>query len=265
MMTLIGDYNERGDSALYYVVAHELAHMWVPMMLSTNERRYAWFDEGTTTFNENNARMEFYPGRNHFLGDQDTYVQVARAGQEGPIMTWSDFHRPGPAYGVASYSKPASVLHALTGVLGEETFERAYREYFDRWVWKHPYPWDMFNTFEDVAGRDLDWFWRAWYYESAQDGEWLLDQAVAGVERLPSGQTRITIGDEGWVPMPVLLRITRQDGAVLEERIPVDRWLQGAATATITVPAGAPVTRVEIDPDRYFPDADRRDNVWTGR
>ncbi|HUG39807.1 MAG TPA: M1 family metallopeptidase [Longimicrobiales bacterium] len=265
MMTLIGDYNERGDSALYYVVAHELAHMWVPMMLSTNERRYAWFDEGTTTFNENNARMEFYPGQDHFGGDQESYLQVARAGLEGPIMRWSDFHYPGPAYGTASYAKPASVLHALRGVIGEETFERAYREFYDRWEFRHPYPWDMFNTFEDVAGRDLDWFWRAWYYESTDDGRWVLDQAVAGVERLASGETRITIRDEGWVPMPVLLRVTRQDGQVVEERIAVDGWLSGAATATLILPAGAPVTRVEIDPERYFPDADRRDNVWSGR
>ena len=35
-------------------------------------------------------------------------------------MRWSDFHIPGPAYGVASYPKPASVLTALRGVLGDE-------------------------------------------------------------------------------------------------------------------------------------------------
>ncbi len=265
MMTLIGDYNERGDSALYYVVAHELAHMWQPMMLSSDERRYAWFDEGMTTFNENNARMEFYPGENHFLGDQQNYLQVARSAQEGPIMRWSDFHRPGPAYGIASYAKPGSVLHALRGVLGEETFGRAFRAFFDRWAFKHPYPWDMFNTFEDVSGRDLEWFWRAWYYESTADGRWFLDQAVAGVEGLTSGETRITIRDEGWVPMPVLLRVTREDGEVATRTVPVDRWLEGAAITTITLPAGAPVTRVEIDPDGYFPDLDRRNNVWSGR
>ncbi|HUE77229.1 MAG TPA: M1 family metallopeptidase [Longimicrobiales bacterium] len=265
MMTLIGDYNTAGDSALYNVVAHELAHMWQPMMLSSNERRYAWFDEGMTTFNENNARMEFFPGPNHYLGDQRTYMQVARAGLEGPIMRWSDHHRPGPAYGIASYAKPGSVLHALRGVLGEATFERALQAYFDRWAFRHPYPWDMFNTFEDVSGQDLDWFWRAWYYESTQDGRWFLDQAVAGVERLPSGETRITIRDEGWVPMPVVLQVTREGGEVVNRTIPVDQWLEGAATTTVTLPAGAVVIRVEIDPEEHFPDVDRSDNVWHGR
>lgn len=265
MMTLIGDYNERGDSALYAVVAHELAHMWSPMMASSNERRYAWFDEGTTTFNENNARAEFYPGSEPYAGDQQTYLQVAEAGLEGPIMRWSDFHYPGPAYGIASYMKPASGLHMLRGILGDETFERAFREYYDRWAWKHPYPWDMFRTFEDVSGRDLDWFWRAWYYESTQDGNWIVDQAVAAVERLPSGETRITVRDDGWVPVPVLLEVTREDGMTTRERIDEDRWLAGATTATLTLPAGPPVTRVEIDPGRYIPDADRGDNVWARR
>ena len=64
MMTLIGDYTTRGDSALYYVTAHELAHMWVAMIVGVDERRHAWMDEGTTTFNENQARMEFFPGVN---------------------------------------------------------------------------------------------------------------------------------------------------------------------------------------------------------
>ncbi len=263
MMTLIGAYEGRPDTALYGVIAHELGHEWVPMMVSTNERRYAWMDEGTTSFLEDNAYASFYPGSNPFLQEQQTYAQVARARVEGPIMRWSDFHYPGPAYGVASYAKPATLLHALTGVLGEDTFMDAFRAFFDRWAFKHPYPWDLFNTFEDVSGRDLDWFWRSWYYESSWDGKWWLDQAVSGVERLPDGETRVTISDLGWVPMPTPLTITR--GTETSERtIPVDAWLTGKDRVSITLPAGDPVTRVEIDAQHYFPDIDRSNNVWTG-
>ncbi len=266
MMTLIGDYNQRGADALYYVTAHELAHMWVPMALSTNERRYAWLDEGTTTFNENNARVEFFGGveaaGNPFQSEQNGYLSVARAGMEGPIMRWSDFHRPGAAYGTASYSKPAAVLHALRGVLGEDVFMEAYREFFRRWAFKHPYPWDLFRTFESVSGRNLEWFWRAWYYESTQDGEWFLDQAIADVERLESGETRVTVADLGWVPMPVHLQVTREDGSTTTEVIPVDRWLAGADETVVTLPAGPRVTHVVIDADRNFPDIDRSNNDW---
>ncbi|MDX1676156.1 MAG: M1 family metallopeptidase, partial [Longimicrobiales bacterium] len=88
MMTLIGDYNQAGADALYNVTAHEVAHMWIPMILSTNERRYAWVDEGTTTFNENNARAEFFPDQDAFAGDRDRYLRAARARVEGAIMRW---------------------------------------------------------------------------------------------------------------------------------------------------------------------------------
>ena len=262
MMTIIGDYNERGDDALYYVTAHEIAHMWVPMMLSSNERRYAWFDEGMTTFNENNSRAEFFPDSNPYQGDQQSYLGVARAGVDGPIMRWSDHHRPGPAYGVASYSKPGSVLHALRGVLGEEVFMDAFRVLYDRWSFKHPYPWDMFRTFEDIADRDLSWFWRAWYYESTQDGPWYLDQAIADVEVLEDGETQVTIRDLGWVPMPVHLQVTREDGSVRTEVVSVERWLAGADETVVLLPAGAAVMSLEIDAERYFPDVDRSNNNW---
>ncbi len=263
MMTLIGAYEGRSDTALYSVVAHELGHEWLPMMVSSNERRYAWMDEGTTTFLEDNAQASFYPGSEPFLNEQQTYLQVAKARAEGPIMRWSDFQYPGPAYGVASYPKPASVLHALTGVLGEDTFNKAFRAFFERWAFKHPYPWDLFNTFEDVSGRDLDWFWRSWYYESSGDGKWWLDQAVSDVTRLADGQTRVTVRNIGWIPMPVPLTVTR-GSATSTRTVPVDAWLDGAAAVTITLPAGDPVTRVEIDADHFFPDIDRSNNVWTG-
>jgi hypothetical protein len=254
MMTLIGDYDERGDSALYFVTAHELAHMWVPMMVSTDERRYAWLDEGTTTYNENAARMEFYPGLNHFIPDQESYADFALTGMEGEIIRRSNFHYDPNAYGIASYAKPATVLLALRGILGDEVFHRAYRAYLARWKWKHPTPWDFFRSMESLSGRELDWFWRTWYYET-----WRLDQAIASVTPTAEG-TRIVIADRGEAPMPVRLAITLADGSIVGREIPVDVWLRGERRAEITVEGT--VTRVEIDPERWFPDVDRGNNAW---
>ncbi len=256
MMTLIGNYNQAGDSALYYVTAHELAHMWVPMIVSNDERRYSWMDEGTTTFHENQASKDFFPGVNFEIFDQMAYLGLARADLEGEMMRRSDYHYPG-AFGIASYQKPATVLVALRGVLGAAVFNQALRAFLSAWAFKHPYPWDMFNAFESASGRDLDWFWRSWYYET-----WTLDQAVASVAADQTG-TRIVIEDLGLVPMPVKLTITRSDGEVLEREIPVDSWLSGAKTASLTVPLGAPVIRVEIDRTYLFPDINRGNNVWT--
>jgi hypothetical protein len=258
MMTLMNDYNQRGAEQLYYVTAHEVAHMWFPMIVSSDERRYTWMDEGIATFNENMARADFFRDPYQYLGDMETYLRIAGTEDEGEIMRRSAFHYSPFAFGVASYMKPGTVLVALRGVLGEETFMRAYREYARRWAYRHPYPWDLWNTFEDVSGRDLDWFWHSWYHET-----WTLDQAVTGVAAA-DGQTTIVIDDFGRVPMPVHLTITYADGRTERRDIAVDHWLTGVTRATLTVP-GADVTQVEIDVARHFPDVNRVNNVWPRR
>lgn len=257
MMTVIGAYEGRPAQALYAVIAHELAHMWVPMQVSTNERRYSWMDEGTTTFNEDQAKVAYYPDGPAF--NQQTfgsYLQIAGSDAEGPIMRWSDYQYNGFAFGIASYSKPASMLVSLRNMLGEDTFNKAYHTFLKRWRYKHPYPWDLFNTFEDVTGQDLDWFWRAWYYET-----WTLDQAVGDVTSDENG-SRIIIEDHGQVPMPATVEITLADGTTLTRTIDVDHWLKGAVRSVITIDNTFEVTKVVIDPDSNYPDVNRKNNTW---
>lgn len=257
MMTIIGDYNNAGAVHLYSVTAHELAHMWFPMILSTNERRYTWIDEGFTTFHTNEASIDFY-GKDRFNREDvfANYLQIAGTDMEGELMRWSDFHYPGPAYGVASYAKPASILYVLKTLLGEDNFKKGYDRLIEEWAYKHPYPWDIFNTFEEVSGKDLSWFWRVWYYET-----WALDQKVNRVYE-EDGTTIIEISDEGNIPMPVLLTITLENGDVIEEKSEVEAWLNGSRTQHIQIQTGSQVVHVEIDGNHELPDINRNNNIW---
>jgi len=160
-------------------------------------------------------------------------------------------------YFVLPYMKTTTVLVALRSVLGDSLFHEAYREYGRRWQWKHPKPFDFFNSFDDVSGRDLSWFWRSWFYET-----WTLDQALAGVRE--SGDTTvIDIEDRGLVPMPVRVSVTRADGSVQQFEVPVDVWLGGARRTTLHVPSRPEITRVELDAANAFPDIDRSNQLWT--
>ncbi|MEM9665935.1 MAG: M1 family metallopeptidase [Bacteroidota bacterium] len=257
MMTIMGDYNSRTDEDLYNVTAHELAHMWIPMIVSTNERRFSWIDEGSTTFAENQARMDRFPGVNHNLPDQQNYLFIAQAEREGELMRWSDFHYDPTAFGIASYSKPATLLVALRAVLGEATFNEAYQAFIATWAYKHPYPYDLFNTFERVSGQDLDWFWHSWYATT-----WTHDHAVSSVER-GDGVVTVAVEDRGQAILPALLTLTLENGETMNARIEADAWTSGATTAQVTIQTPAPVTRVELDPAQAFPDLDRSNNVWT--
>ena len=49
-------------------------------------------------------------------------------------------------------------------VMGPELFDRAFKEYAQRWIFKHPKPADFFRTMEDASAVDLDWFWRGWFF-----------------------------------------------------------------------------------------------------
>ncbi len=259
MLTLIGDYNGRGAEALYNVTAHELAHMWIPMIVGTNERRYAWMDEGSTTFLENQARPEYWPGTSPDSVEQENYLQTVRSDREQELMRHGDFYEPGPGYGTASYAKPATLLVTLRNLLGEEVFMEGYRSFISEWAMKHPSPWDLFATFERVAGVDLDWFWNSWYFET-----WSLDHAVGDV-RTDGDETVIEIVDRGFVPMPVHVRIRTTRAGVVERDIPVSEWLAGKTMVEIRLPSSVgTVTRVDIDPEKLLPDVNRGNNGWRG-
>ncbi len=155
------------------------------------------------------------------------------------------------------HRKTTTILVALRGLLGEYVFMKAYRAFIQDWAFKHPYPYDFFNTVERVSEQDLDWFWHSWYFET-----WTLDQAVVGVTQ-GDGEAHVVVQDLGTVPMPVRMTVTLDDGTIVNVGLPVEGWLQGRREMSISVTAPDRVVRVEIDAEGHFPDVDRSNNVWT--
>jgi hypothetical protein len=255
MMTLIGAYRGMPTSVLYGTIAHEFGHMWFPMIVNSDEIRWAWMDEGTTVFNTAQAAADFYPETDPEFDEIRQYVGAANAGYDATMMRWTDWEYP-TAWGVAAYPKPAAAMLALRGVMGEEAFLEAFRGYVDTWAFKHPKPEDFFNWFETAAGRDLGWFWRSWYFE-----QWMLDHAISGVETSGS-ETRITVEDLGELPMPARVAVEREDGSIEHVEVPVDTWLEGARSAVLTVSSSPAVTRVTLDPEQRSPDRDRSNDMW---
>lgn len=246
---------------LYQVINHEVAHQWWPMMVGSNETFHAWQDEGLTQYAEHLATRDIFPEADPFMEDLERYLMIAGTETEQPIMREADLYGPVQfARVVASYSKPAILLRALHGVIGEETVRAALREYTDRWLFRHPTPTDFFRTVESVAARELYWFWHPFWFETA-----VLDQALAGVEteaRDGGERVHITVEDRGDAPMPALLRLMLANGETREAVVPVDVWLAGARLHTLSVDVPAAVESVELDPDFLFPDVDRTDHVW---
>jgi hypothetical protein len=253
MITIIG--GGRTPISLYGVISHELGHMWWPMVVGSNERRFAWMDEGLASFAEDLATPDLFPDVDPGLNTMNGYVQLAGSDQETPSMRAADLYGAFGNRGMASYGKPASVFRALRTVLGPGVFDEAMRTYIRRWAFKHPDPIDLFRTFEDVTGRDLDGYFYDWMYTTR-----VLDQAVAGV-RVTADGADILLEDRGEIRMPVIVEATSDAGGRTRTLVPVDAWRDGRATAHVKIPGR--VTSVVIDPEQRFPDVDRENNRWT--
>jgi hypothetical protein len=254
MMTCIG--GQWDTLNMYEVVVHEIAHMWHPMQVGSDEKRYAWMDEGFAQFTQSQAMPDFFKGYDDEAENREPYLNLAISGGEVELMHHGDRYPNYNAYGTASYYKTATVLVALRGVLGKETFEKAFREYGHRWQYKHPTPYDFFNTVEDVAGRDLSWFWRTWFFET-----WKLDQAIDTVAAT-GDSLEIVVSNRGRAPMPVHLVVNRSTGDPQTVEIPVSVWFTGEKRTTVRIAKEPSIKTIEIDPKREFPDIDRGNGIW---
>ncbi|HET9984596.1 MAG TPA: M1 family metallopeptidase [Longimicrobiales bacterium] len=261
MIVFVSAYSDPKE--LYSVLNHEIGHEWFPMMVGSNEHDFAWQDEGVNTYIENLATQDFFKSKNEFEDEMAEYVQVAGTDQEVEMMRNADLYGAYMGYGVASYFKPGVALRALGTVIGPDEVQKGLQAYAKRWFLKHPTPLDFFNTFDQVAGQDLSWFWYPWWYTTQT-----LDQAVAGVDTTPEGagqRVAVRLEDRGGLPMPVLLRLTLANGQTQDVKVPASVWLPANRHYTETVSVAAPVQKVEIDPMELLPDVDRENNVWPRR
>jgi hypothetical protein len=254
MMTCIG--GQWDSTGLYETTTHEIGHMWFPMIVGSDEKRYAWMDEGLTQFDQSQSMADFLKGVDDEAQNRKDYLDFAENGSEVEVMHHGDRYPNYPVYATATYNKPASVLVALRAVLGRDVFHKAFVEYGRRWQYKHPSPYDFFATMENVSGRDLSWFWRTWFFET-----WRLDQAIDSVTTV-GDSLEVGIENRGRAPMPVHLVVTRSDGHADTLKIPVDVWLSGAKRTSVRVAKDPPVKNVEIDPAHDFPDVNRDNQRW---
>lgn len=176
-------YSRNVKYGLVGVIIHEVGHIYFPMTVNSDERRWTWMDEGINTFLEYMAEYEWeenFPIRRNMQNPLDEITRYMTSSNQVPIMTQSDSVLQ---FGPNAYAKPAAALIVLREtVMGREAFDFAFREYSERWKFKRPTPEDFFRTMEDASAVDLDWFWRGWFY-----GTDYVDMAITDVREYQIG------------------------------------------------------------------------------
>jgi len=258
---------DKGDE-LYWVTAHEIGHNWFPMIVGSNERRYAFMDEGFNTFIDVYAADEFNHGEYTPKRDgeyapgkgnpADEIVPIIADPNAPVIMTSADAVSEKYRHAI-EYFKPAFGMVLLREqILGKDRFDYAFRNYIHNWAFKHPQPEDFFRSMDNGGGEDLSWFWRGWFYNN-----WSLDLALVDakyVNKDPKQGLQVTVANKGQMVMPCAVEVKLKGGSKYRMQLPVETWLQNKAI-TFIIPTTAEAESVTVDPDAALPDVNRGNNT----
>jgi hypothetical protein len=238
-----------------YANSHEIAHAYFPFLVGTNETKNGWIDEGLTVFLPEAVQARLSPGLD--IAKSNTYAFAYYAGIDGePALITPTYYLDVNIYFYLNYAKTEPALRLLQMELGDEVFMKCLHTFIDRWKYKHPTPYDMFNTFSDVSGQDLNWYWQAWYFLSGG----IPDMAINTVKKVDSGY-EVIVENKGNFPLPIVLSFYNGETLVKTITEPAAKWKGHKKTIKINSNTAENITRITLG-TAYIPDANQGDNVF---
>ncbi|MBT8381316.1 MAG: M1 family metallopeptidase [Ignavibacteria bacterium] len=218
---MINDGNSSSLNASLRLTAHEIAHQYFPFYMGTNEKRYAFMDEGWAVFlpfdlQEKNTD----DGTARRVSTVISYQNFAGKETEIPPMIPS-FFLTRATYRNAAYNRPSLAYYFLEDLLGKDVFISTLQEFITRWHGKHPTAYDFFFTFNEVSQQNLNWFWKPWFFERG-----FPDLELDKVRQLKDGY-EIVVRKIGIIPIPIRLIIYFDENTEEELYFSAAVWKDG--------------------------------------
>jgi hypothetical protein len=242
-----------------FVAEHEIAHSWFPFYMGINETRFGFMDEGWAT------TLEYLVGVNDMgkAAEERLYKNFRVAGwirdnsadEDLPIITPGNI-LSGAGLGNNEYGKASLGYLAMKDLLGDDGFRKCLHAFMDRWHGRHPIPWDFFYTFNDVSGKNLNWFWNAWYFSNGY-----IDLAIDDVTTKRKN-TAVTLKNIGGFPAPVDMIIDYTDGTTDTRHLGPGIWEADMTKAVVEIDSKKEIRSIKLD-GGIFMDADMANNSWT--
>lgn len=246
-----------------FIAAHEILHTYFPFYMGINERRYGFMEEGWTTAFEYMFTTKLF-GKEFAdpLFKKYRVLQWASSNtgeSDIPIITdESAISGLTTTYGDNKYGKAALGYLALKELLGDTDFRKGLHGFMNDWNGKHPIPWDMFYSFNTHTGKNLNWFWNAWFFSNGY-----IDQAITNV-KAENGGTSVTIKNVGGYPAPFDMVVTFADGSKETIRQGPDIWRSNLDEVTARIGQSKPVSSIVLD-GGIFMDANPANNSYTAK
>ena len=274
-----GTFSDRTRRGMISVIIHEVGHNLFPMIINSDERQWTWMDEGLNTFCQYLTEQEFEEDYKSRRGPPYKIIDYMKGEKNfiSPIMTNSESIFQ---FGNNAYGKPATALNILReSVMGRELFDYAFREYAQRWAFKHPSPADFFRSMEDASSFDLDWFWRGWFFTNDHVDLSINEVNVLTGEDLKNKFKKVPdafkdfINDEtyyyemtfeniGGLVMPIFLEFEFEDGSKVEQRIPAEIWRMTGDKVSKVFTFEKKAVSISLDPKFETADVDVENNYW---
>ncbi len=266
MITVIGNALSFFD--FEYTVLHELGHNWFYGILASNERDYAWMDEGLNTYYNLRYMESKYPQTSFLDGYiDDWYLRFAHLKKythkaqyvlgylgnarknldQGCHTTSSAFTYSN--YGNEVYSKTGFSFHYLAKFLGESTFDSIMKTYYETWKFKHPQPKDLRSIFEQGDTLKLNWF-----FDDLLGSTKKLDYHVSRLKK-KDNTLHLQIKNKGNISGPLSI------SSISNKKVTHTLWVDGfEGSKYFTFPRGD-IQSFEIDHAWDMPEIKRTNNV----
>ena len=250
MMANNGDPRNEADS--YATLFHEISHSYFPFFMGTNERKYAWMDEGWAAFLPIGFTEKYYPEYYYFKRVMNRFEGLSGSEKEVTLMTLSYQIGDYNSYRVHAYNRSAMAYYYLQDALGDSLFKHALHVYIERWQGKHPTPYDFFNTFSNVSAQDLGWFFKPWFFDRAY--------ADLGIKKVTL-DNQVVVENYGGLPMPVKLTAEYTDGSQEEIVEPTSAWRNGQQAIVVQFDKEKQLNKVVLGDD-LIPDTNEANNIF---
>jgi Peptidase family M1 domain len=253
MMVNDNPLENRKESIL--LTEHEIFHTMFPFYMGTNETKYGWMDEGWATIGEwlLSGMMDSSIKDNYGM---ENYNKFAGREVDIPIITLTT-QLSGVASFLNSYPKPALGYLFVKDMLGDAAFFKGLHYYISHWSGKHPAPLDFFYSMNAGSGKNLDWFWKRWFYDDGYP-----DLALGPVEK-KGNEYLVTVESVGTKPVPVDLTIFFQDSSIQKIHRDISCWEKGDHLIRLSFSSPKKVLKMTLG-SLYVPDINKKDNeyIW---
>lgn len=143
------------------VNAHELAHQWFGDLITAQDGKNHWLQEGFATYYALLAEKELF-GEDYFYSKLKDYAKLLQqASKTDTIPVLND-----KASSLSYYQKGAWALHVLRDGMGEKAFKKVVKNYLTKYAYQNVNTQDFFAEIKKVSPYDLDTFSKIWLEKS---------------------------------------------------------------------------------------------------